>query len=235
MERRLLAGLIDLAGWLVGLAMSVAGVVALAEVGVLPSLWRSRPVRAVRGRIGRRFSDDPEPATRVRRVLESRPSQFAFYAFGLTIAVWRRNGRGPGYRLLGLRRVDAGTGGPVGIRAAVVRYSVGQSRRALLRFALTPIRRKGAIRAQDAARERRRVIAEHAGDPEALKRAMRSQGPPLRSCLWALPYAVAACAIEAATLSGTEKRSLADRLACTVVIVDRPPTRAPGIGDSKSS
>jgi len=124
--------------------------------------------------------------------------------------------------------VDALTGAPVGVRAALVRCLVVQSRGALLTWIFAPIKRKGRVRSRETAAAMHRLLREHPGDPEALQSAMRERRiRPLSSCLWALPKLLATYATEAATLSGPDKRSLADKLAGTAVTVDKsPPTSA---------
>lgn len=218
--RRLLAVLIDLVATLVGLVTGGLGVVALTKTGALAWFWRSRPVRCVRRRVGRhRALDDPLIA---RRTLESTRGQLALVVFGLTTAVWSRNVRGPGYRVLRLRRVDALTGGPVGVRAAIVRNLVEQLRSALIARICAPITRRGQARGRAAATEMRRLVREHTGDPEGLRTAMRERRiRPWTSCLAALPKLLAAYATQVATLSGRERRSLADKLAGTIVIVEK--------------
>jgi hypothetical protein len=225
--RRLLAAVIDVVVVLAALAASALGAAAVAKSGVLGWLWRSRPARRARGHISERVALD-DPGVQRPQPLESTRGRLALYAFGLTTAVWCRNWRGPGYRVLRLRRVDALTGEPVGIRAALVRYLVAQSRSALLARIFAPIKRQGEARSREAAIEMRRQVREHSGDPEALRTAMREQRiRPLSSCLWALPKVLATFATEAATLSGPDKRALADKLARTVVTIDKQrPTTA---------
>jgi uncharacterized RDD family membrane protein YckC len=219
--RRLLAALIDLIAFLAGLAASALSVAVLANAGVLAWLGRSRPARHAGRRISERLAREdvgvPGPSP-----LESTRGRLALYAFGLTTAVWSRNLRGPGYRVLGLRRVDALTGGPVGIRAALVRHLVEQSRSALLARILAPIKRQDQARRREATTEMRRLISEHTGDPQPLLTAMNEQRiRPRSSCLWALPKLLATYATDAATLSGPDKRSLADKLARTIVTIDK--------------
>ncbi|MBV9820319.1 MAG: hypothetical protein JOZ07_18460 [Solirubrobacterales bacterium] len=62
----------------------------------------------------------PEPeAAGGRRLTPARGFRFGLQALGLVAAVAARNWRGPGQRLLGIRRIDARTQGPVTVRSAL--------------------------------------------------------------------------------------------------------------------
>jgi hypothetical protein len=167
-RRRLLAWLIDVTVGLAGVGATAVGIALLGKAGVLGRLGRSRPAGVAGRRIHERFAER-DPAT-VGAVLGSTRVQLALQLFGLTMGVLARNRRGAGFRLLGLRRVDGQSGGQVGIRAALVRGAVEQSRRALLNRIFAPARRRTDARRSELAPGLARLLREHAGNPEALKR-----------------------------------------------------------------
>lgn len=86
----------------------------------------------------------------------------------LPIDVRMRNSRSPGDRAMGLRRVDARTGGPVSVRSAVIKTTVEATAAELNRLAQRPFeeRRRVVLAEVDEARRY------HKGDLEAQQRAM---------------------------------------------------------------
>jgi hypothetical protein len=81
-----------------------------------------------------RVADEP-PAIR-RRIdesLRSRPVRIALSSVGAGLAVGGRNWRSPGFRAVGLRRVDAQTGGPICVRSALIGLLFDQARQAATR------------------------------------------------------------------------------------------------------
>jgi hypothetical protein len=135
------------------------------------------------------------------------------------VEVRMRNWRGPGQRLLGLRRVDARTGDPVTVGQALLHFAVTTAWSELIRRISAPSQRRRLeqLRAlRDPAREVRHADA---GDRNAEMRAAkeRYQGQglrPLRSCApgVALPWVMDLPALPPL------HQSLADRAAGIAVI-----------------
>jgi hypothetical protein len=161
--------------------------------------------------------------TAFRRFGESR-WQLAFHAASLPIEILLRNRRTPGMRIMGLRRADAHTGGPVTVRSSVVHEVVVTAWRELIRRAQRP--------AEERFRERRRLMEadleevrrQHSDiDDAARQRAItevfkRHGVSPWASCVRGLlgivpPYLPA--------LWSERNQTLQDRLAGIVVVRDR--------------
>jgi hypothetical protein len=224
LRRRLLAWLIDLSVALGGVAAIVLSVAVLGKTGVLGRLGKSRPGGAAGKRIRERFAG--RDAATVGAVLGSTRVQLGMQVFGLTMGVLTRNWRGPGFRLLGLRRVDVRSGGPVGVRTAVARGIVENGRKALLDRIFAPVKRRADARRSELAPELARLRREHRGDRETLKSATTQfyrehDVKPLSSCAWALPRLLATYAADVPGLCGSRRQRLADRLAGTAVVIDR--------------
>ncbi len=134
------------------------------------------------------------------------------------------NWRSPGMRALGIRRVDAGTGGPVDTRSACVESAVA----VLLSQAEQRLRRpeREAYEARRAAAneeiERLRDADPEAGPAKALQRSreiLRRQrvgcGPlALRSAAWVIAW-------QLPTLRSRRRQTLGQRLAGTVIVCAR--------------
>lgn len=120
----------------------------------------------LRGSDDELLDDEPIPAW-----LRSRRAQLILSSVSVSYEIASRNRRAAGYRALGLRRVDARTGGPVSARSAVIRSTFTH---AWTRFArgLTgrdeqlDSEQRAAVRAE--AEEARR---RHPDDPDAATRA----------------------------------------------------------------
>jgi RDD family len=168
----------------------------------------------------RRRGDDLEPA---RFAI---PPHWDVAVRGGTAAagIAMRNWRSPGCKLLGLRRVDRHTGGPVSVRSALVQSAVTlvlhQVNRELLRpWRLGSQRRLAAVQAE--VDEFRRAHPDDTDD-DALQKAMqeirkrhklsagRSCGPPV----------LAGAAIQATMLASPLNQSPTERLAGVLVIVE---------------
>lgn len=215
LRRRVLAGLIDGVVALAGFCSVVGLGAALAmKAPALRRRWRSR----VKQRALRDLDDRPAWGSSRMRL--------AFPLLWLVMGVVGRNWRGPGFRMLHLRRVDADTGGPVAVRAAVVRSVVAQGRSAVLSRLFAPLTRRQTDRIQSHAPELKEIHARHRGDPEALNDALmefyrENKLNPLASCGWILVPPLVALATDAPTLRSPLRQGLADRLAGTVVVIDR--------------
>jgi uncharacterized RDD family membrane protein YckC len=142
---------------------------------------------------------------------------------GHVTAVPTRNWRSPGWQLLGLRRVDAHTGGPVGVRSALIRDAVSAAERALSR----PLLRRAWRRSSERTAELQPRIDElkraHADDSVALQRALMElykdeKLNPLAPCLWGL---AGTSVLRLLALWSPRRQTLPDRLAGLVVVVDR--------------
>ena len=141
-----------------------------------------------------------------------------------TAGIATRNWRSPGYKLLGLRRVDLRTGGPVSVRSAIVQSAVAlalyQVNRELLRpWRLGSQRRLAAVQAE--VDEFRRAHPDDL-DGDALKEAMeeirkRHKLSAGRSCATPL---LAGTAIQATMLASPLNQSPTERFARVVVIVE---------------
>ena len=144
--------------------------------------------------------------------------QTVIWVGGEAAQIAARNRRGPGYRALGLRRADVGTGGPVSLRSALIYSAVMVAFRLLARLGSRPWKRR-----MDAARaDFKAVQRSHADDPEerheALREAYRRHHVnPATACAPALFGAVVT---QAPALWSPLNQTLAERLAGIVVVVE---------------
>lgn len=135
---------------------------------------------------------------------------------GLALAVATRNTRTPGMRTLGIRRADARTGGPIGVRPAVVHHLLGVAARRVSGRVYAPAWRRMAKRSERLRLQVDAVRREHPDEDEAMRAAYREAAvKPPRGCIWFLvPLAVDALS---ALLSPTGQR-WPDRLAGIAVV-----------------
>ena len=206
--RRLVAALIDQLAALVVMIGAIA-----AGFGTHAAYQRLR---------GRR---DPVAAetSKPRRTFEpSAARRFASWLVGAGLGVLSRNWRGPGSRLLGLRRVDAHTGGPISVRSALVDEVLFAAWGAVTR-PLLPSRVKRdrdrlvALRPQEKELERK-----YADDPQRRQRALldfyKSNGvDPFKVWGVALLPGMLRSWLPAVWPGGQRIR---DRLTGTVVVID---------------
>ncbi len=80
-------------------------------------------VTSRRRRAGRSADDGDE----FQRWLSTPQLAWGFRVFGLVSEVAMRNSRSPGARIVGIRRADARTGGPVTVRSALIRYTFART------------------------------------------------------------------------------------------------------------
>jgi hypothetical protein len=208
-----------------------AGLLALKRLG-----GRSEPDDAERpGPLRRVLIDDAEQMPSGRpaashpalELMQSRSGRLGLQLLTLLVAVRPRKRRSPGYRVLGLRLLDAHSGGEPSRRQQLVRALAGRLWLALLQW-LLPYRAAIATPEQQELREQvARAQREHAGDREALQHALmgiyrdnpgvRVRAFPPRS----LAHIALGCAIHIPLPWSARKQSLLQWLSGTIVVVDR--------------
>jgi len=158
---------------------------------------------------------------RVRKFLES--PQLRGASTGLAIAA--RNWRGLGFRVVGLRRVDARTAGPVSVRSAVIGQVFDQAWQATTKSPFQSRVRRQGDRLSALEPQLRALKRKHTGDREASQRAVMdlyeaNDVNALAGCGWLL--AGEALSHAALALVGSrEGRTVRDQITGTRVIVDR--------------
>jgi OXA1/YqjG-like inner membrane protein len=204
LSQRLLASLISLSVALA--ATAVAGVVAYRLRARLPPLKRLIRQRLLQ-HTGRPFE-------------LSRPRRCALWAVSLLVSVWGRNWRGPGARILRLRKVDAMTDGPVSVRSAVIDFVAGAAWLGLVKRLFSPAEMRHRERLRAVNLEMTELHRRYADDREALQpetvSLYRKHGvSPARSCLRILPRLVLS---ELPRLWSPLHQGLAEQLAGTVTV-----------------
>ena len=198
LPRRLGALAIDVAAALLTIAAVVAGVIAAVKVRPRPPADPDRFVR---------FWSGPW-----------------IKGLGLVSIVGCRNLRTPGQRVMGLRRVDARTGGPVTMRSAIIREQSTTMMRALITAATEPMREREQARLRTLMPQLTEMQRAHPDNPEARERAATAlyaehQINPLSSCL---PVLLAAVIPALPALWTRRRQTPAERLAGVVVVSERP-------------
>lgn len=130
---------------------------------------------------------------------------------------------------MGIRTVDARTGGPVTLRSAVITQLVNLAYEQLLRRVRAPARRRYKRRRVDAERRVQEIRGTHAGDSAAIQAATaqvyRDNGV---NCLAPLATSMPVILVMPLTaLLSPRRQTVADRLAGIVVVRDRSRRRAP--------
>lgn len=200
---RLLAGAVD--------AVTVLPVVLGAGGCALYFVTRRR--RRARGGAG----DD---ADEIERWLSKPQVEWGVRVFGLVSEVAMRNSRGPGARIVGIRRADARTGGPVTVRSALIHYAVGHGSGAAVKQLTSAATKGQSARIKAIQPELREVQRAHAGDPEAAQQATMKlyrdhRINPLNSCGFLLAQLIV---MNAPALFTERSQTLADRIAGIVVV-----------------
>jgi len=212
-RRRLLAKVLDLLGGLAILATVLALLVGLVAGAVRLGLPRALP---------------PSPPAWLRpKWMTARRLEVGVWLVGSLESVAGRNRRGIGARALGLRRVDARTGGRVAVRSALVRLAFTEARRVLLGRAIRPWSRAQNERAARVAPRAQEIVREHRDDRErrneAVMKLYRESGTRTApSCL--APFAASLALTYLTDLPmpwSARGQSLEDWLAGTVVVVER--------------
>ena len=167
-------------------------VISLGVAGVVTFRWLT-------GTAERRAPDEREDEPGLPRVADwFRRWGPTLTVFSFVTEVLGRNGRGPGAHLLGLRRVDARTGGPVTVRSALIGSSV--------RVVTTPLQVAAVTAVQNRRQERTRTA---------------EPGPQFSTSAGCLAPLTVTVAPHLPALLAPGHRSLSDRAAGIVVVVER--------------
>ena len=233
---KLLAALVDVAVVIGGMAalvgLGIAGVVAYARVRRDEDEQDGDEEHEQHGDHEHEHDgdreDEPCDVPLTTRELRQWPQlRAALWGASAGLAVASRNSRGTGFRVVGLRRVDAQTGGNVSVRSALIGVLFDQARQAATR----PLFGSLGSRAQ---RKRDRISAlgpqlravqrKYADDRQALQRVTMelykaNDVNPLAGCGWQLAGPIGSQLVLA--LSSRGGRTIRDRVTGTVVIIDR--------------
>ena len=161
---------------------------------------------------------------RTHEVVQTRPVRAALWGASAGLAVAGRNWRSPGYRLLGLRRVDARTGGAIGVRSALAGFLFDRARQATAGLLFRSQMRRGPDRMSELAPGLQAIERAHATDPQARQRAVSefyraNAVRPTATCGWILAGPVVSQLVLA--LGIRDGRTVYDRVTGTIVVTDR--------------
>lgn len=140
------------------------------------------------------------------------------------LAVANRNWRSPGFRVVGLYRVDARTGGPIGVRSVLIGVLFDQAQRAVTK----PLFRSRVDRRQrridELAPQLEEIKHKHAANPEARQRALTelykaNAVNPFAGCGWQAAGPILSQLLLAMAIRNG--RTVYDRLTGTIVVRDR--------------
>lgn len=204
---------------LVDSAIIVAGMGAAMGGGVAGAVLYKR----VRGDKG----DPPVDRNRwdaTRWSSRSRQLRGAVWGASAGLAIPTRNWRSPGYRLVGLRRVDARTGGPVSVRSVLIGQSFDQVWQPAWGSLFRSRLQRHQTRLQALAPQLRAVQRRAASDPQARSRAIKefyasNSVNPVGACGWVVAGPFLSQVVMA--LSARDGRTIRDRITGTRVIVER--------------
>ncbi len=216
--RRAVAGLIDLLLVTAGLVAAGATVFAAIKLGL------TRRLSPTRRLLTHMFAAWGERFDRAQRPMRFSPqTQLLISVPALALELDGRNRRGVGARVMGIRRVDVRTGGPITLRAALIRHVVSDGHGLATSWILRPMTRRmksGMEELRPALRELQRA---HAGEPEALQEATMKfyrdhKVNPFASCLWPMLSGVFVRMLPA--FLSPLRQSLPDRVAGIVAVLD---------------
>lgn len=173
------------------------------------------------GRLGR---GDWSRAIEYRTFPQSSLVHAAVQGAATGVAFASRNTRSPGFRVVGLRRVDARTGGPVSAGGYLIGLLFDQTRQALI----TPLFRARAQRKRERLKElepkRSEIERKYANDREACRRALgelyeANEVKLTSGCWWPVAGPVLSQLVLAALTR--DGRTIHDRVTGTIVVMDR--------------
>jgi hypothetical protein len=227
LRRRLLAALLNSLVAISVVALVVAIVVALLALLRKLPLARPLPGAASRGfTAGGALLRDLIPGRGSSTCLRQPRVKLALDVLALATPLLRKERRSPGFRLLGLRRVDLRTGGDPTRAQQVLRAATRATWRALCRAAL-PIAEPRVSPEHDARRVQLQAARQrYREDPDALQEELarihkESSVKPLQtSCLPVLVRTALVAAIDLPLPWSNFKQALPDRLAGTAIVRD---------------
>jgi hypothetical protein len=112
---------------------------------------------------------------RIGERLRSKPAQVMIRMVSVALAVPMRNWRSPGARIVGLRVVDARTGGPVTVRSVILGSAVDAAFGLAIKPLTAPGRRRSEAenaRLQEIEPQTQALRRQHAGDRRAERKAI---------------------------------------------------------------
>jgi hypothetical protein len=229
---RLLAAVIDAAVFVAGMAAVIGA--GIAAAAVYNRVRGDKDAEHGEEDSGRDDDGEDEPdgaadalpsgvdcATRGSR---QSPLHGALQGASAGLAIAGRNWRSPGFRLIGLRRVDAHTGGVVTIRSALIGVLFDQAWQAAWRPLFRSRVKRHQTRLRALAPQLRAAERAYRGDPQARARARTEfyrSNPvnPAGGCGWLVAGPLVSQL--ALGISSREGRTIRDRVTGTGVIVDR--------------
>ena len=133
-----------------------------------------------------------------------------------------RNSRSPGMRIMGLRMIDARTGGPVTVRTVIVRDAVRGVEKAAIGEVYRPIRARAQARREAMKPRMQEIQRQYAADPEGRTRAIKElyETNPVNQLGCLGPFLVPLAADYLAMFVTPRHQTLHEMLAGTVVVID---------------
>jgi hypothetical protein len=218
-RRRFAASLIDALVGIVALVLLVGTGVGIFRVA------RARPVNFKF--LGGLVSGLPNASIR----LQSRPVKLIVHIAMFAVSVRTRERRSPGSRILGLRRVDARTGRDVSRTQEVIRSGARQGWRFLCRQLIRTPKARASPEWEKLKSDLEAARHRHADDQEALQHEVmhiyqENKARPVRVAYLPVLARVALVSVVDLPLVWSErKQSILDRLAGTMIVLDRPSRR----------
>lgn len=140
------------------------------------------------------------------------------------LAVAHRNSRSPGFRVVGLRRVDARTGGPMSVRSGSIGVLFDQTQQALTRPLFRFRADRERARMNELAPKLKEIEHSYATDRQARERALAgfyeaNEVNPFAGCAWIVAGPILSKLVLAVAIRN--RRTTYDRVTGTIVLRDR--------------
>lgn len=211
LRRRFLAGAVDAGVVIIGMA-------AVVGLGIAAAVASAR----VRG--GRYQDEHVEVPGTIREFRLSLPVRAVLWVASVAVGVIARDWRSPGFRVLGLRRVDARTGGPVTVQSALVGALFDAARQELTKPLFRSRARRERARRNALLSQLKEIEHRYAADPQARQQAVMefykaNELNPFAGCGRQVLGPVLSQVILA--LAIRDGRTVYDRLTGTIVITDQ--------------
>lgn len=218
--RRSAAALINLLIVIAGILAAGAGVFGAVRLGLTRPLAPARRLMTRRlARWEKRFDRSSGP------MRLSAQARLLIWVPSLALELDRRNWRGVGARVMGIRRVEVRTSGPIGVRAAVQRRLVSDGYGLVTSWAVRPLVKRSRSKMKQIQPEFRELRRVHGDDPEALNEARSKlyrdhKVSVSASCLG--PFLSAVLLRTLPILLSPTRQGLPDRVAGIVTVLDEP-------------